>query len=167
MNSAGPNLVQVGPETGRTCARALRCPFCVGDPGGLKYLSRALPTVPLSRWHLHRGPLIYVSSLNRSPSHGALTADHPVARTDQEQRRLPKLTTGQVLPSRGDPRTCSNWINSTLDLPAHDDSDHRDQIQVFPMSGCHQAQLVESTSITSMQRCWNTNTEGGCGSGSS
>jgi hypothetical protein len=75
--------------------------------------------------------LVSVSSLNRSLGHDALTADHLVARTGQEQRRLPKLATGQALPIRGDLRTGSNWINPALDLPDHGDGEHRTPINMF------------------------------------
>jgi hypothetical protein len=75
--------------------------------------------------------LISVSSLNRSLGHDALTADHPVARTGQEQQWLPKLATGQTLLIRGDPRTDSNWINPALDLPNHGDGEHRTPIKMF------------------------------------
>jgi hypothetical protein len=111
------------------------------------------PTVPLSRWHLHRGPLISVSSLNRSLGHGALTADHPVAQTDQEQRRLPKLATSQTLPTRGDPRTGSNWINPALDLLDHGDGEHRTPIKMFRLIKWGQGQWVEQTTITSTCGC--------------
>jgi hypothetical protein len=153
MNSAGLNLVQVGPEMGRTCARA-RCGVHFAQ-GALEVWNtyKEPPTVPLSRWHLHRGPSTSVSSLTWPLGHDALTADHPVARTNQEQRWLPKLTTGQASLTRNKSRTSSNWINPALDLPAHDDRNHRDQIQAFPTSGCRQAQLVESISITSMWGC--------------
>jgi hypothetical protein len=66
---------------------------------------------------------------------------------------MPKLTTGQVLLTRGEPSTGFNWVNPALDLPAHDDGDHRDQIKAFPLSGCRQAYLVDSTSITSIRGC--------------
>jgi hypothetical protein len=150
MNSVGLNLVQASTETGRSCARGANL---AQRPLAVWNTHKEPPTVPLSRWHLHRGPSTSVSSLTRPLGHGALTANHPITRTGQEQWWLTKLTTGQALPTRGDPRTGSNWINPALDLLAHNDGDHQDQIQAFPMSGCRQAQLVESTSITSMQGC--------------
>jgi hypothetical protein len=153
MNSAGLNLVQVGLETGRTRARACCDVHFVQGTQAVWNTYKEPPTVLLSRWHLHRGPSTSVSSLTRPLSHDALTADHPVARTGQEQRWLPKLTTGQASLTRNKSRTSSNWSNPALDLPAHDDRNHQDQIQVFPTSGWRQAQLVESISITSMRGC--------------
>jgi hypothetical protein len=91
----------------------------------LHFWAKFGPSRPIHKQHFHKGPSTSVSSLTRSPGHDALTADHPVAWTGQEQRRLPKLATGQALPTRGDPRTCSNWINPALDLPDHGDDEHR------------------------------------------
>jgi hypothetical protein len=74
MNSAGLNLVQVGPETGRTRARA-RCGVYFAQ-GTLAVWNtyKEPPTVPLSRWHLQRAPSTSVSSLTWPLGHGALTA---------------------------------------------------------------------------------------------
>ena len=43
-----------------------------------------------------------------NPGHNALAAGHLVARTGHDRRWLPKLTNGQALLTRGEPRTSLN-----------------------------------------------------------
>jgi hypothetical protein len=57
----------------------------------LNSVQRAIPCVTDT---LQKSPSSSVSSLTRPLDHDTLTVDHPVARTGQEQRRLPKQVAG-------------------------------------------------------------------------
>jgi hypothetical protein len=88
-----------------------------------------------------------------NPGNDALAAGHLVARTGHDRRWLPKLTNGQALLTRGEPRTSLNWTNTALDSPDHGDGEYRIQIKVFRLIESGQAQRVEPMSITSMCGC--------------
>jgi hypothetical protein len=132
-----------------------RCRSCEKALDVLNNLNSVQWTIPCVTDTLQKPPSSSVSSLTRPLGHGALTADHPAARTGQDWWRLPKLTMGWVLLTRGDPRTGSNWINPTLDLPDHGEGEHRTQTKMFRLIKWGQAQWVEQMTIASMCRCWN------------
>jgi hypothetical protein len=88
-----------------------------------------------------------------NPGNDALAAGHLVAQTGHDRRRLPKLTKGQALPTRGEPRTSPNWTNTALNSPDHGDGEYQIQIKVFRLIECGQAQRVEPMSIASMCGC--------------
>jgi hypothetical protein len=62
---------------------------------------------------LRSSVLCFFSKTN--PGNDALAAGHLVAQTGHDRHRLPKLTKGQALPTRGEPRTSLNWTNTALD----------------------------------------------------
>jgi hypothetical protein len=108
-----------------------RCRSCEKALDVLNNLNNVQWTIPCVTDTLQKPPSSSVSSLTRPLGHGALTADHPVAWTGPEQRRLPKLAIGQALPTRCEPRTSSNWVNPDQNLPDHDDGEHRTPIKMF------------------------------------
>jgi hypothetical protein len=68
-------------------------------------------------------------------------------------------------PTPGDPNPSLNCTNPTRSSSAHDDGEHRGQTEAFPAIKRGLAQLVEPTSIPSMQGCWNEGEEGESGPG--
>jgi hypothetical protein len=76
---------------GLNLARARpRCRSCEKVLVVLNNLNRVQRAIPCVTDTLQKPPSSSVSSLTRPLDYGALTADHPVARTGQEQQRLPK-----------------------------------------------------------------------------
>jgi hypothetical protein len=73
----------------RPCCRS--CEKVLVVLNNLNSVQRAIPCVTNT---LQKPPSSSVSSLTRPLDDDALTADHQVARTGQEQRRLPKLAAG-------------------------------------------------------------------------
>jgi hypothetical protein len=68
-------------------------------------------------------------------------------------------------PTRGDPNPSLTCTNPARSSSAHDDGEHRGQTEVFLAIKHCLVQLVEPTSILSVQGCWNEGEEGESGPG--
>jgi hypothetical protein len=88
---SGPSRPIHWRKRARTLPHYRSCEKVLVVLNNLNSVQRAIPCVTDT---LQKPPSSSVSSLTRPLDHDALTADHPIARTDQEQRRLPKQVAG-------------------------------------------------------------------------